>query len=1726
MTKLKPAHHHWYPLYQLSSLILFAVLMLFGEEGRGQVLIDETLRSGSLPTGWSQTDVTFTTAASGYARLTSINSALTTPAFNASAYSSIEVNLSVAKFGSGGDGPITVEYSLNGGDTWVVAGNSLTPTSTTHLNNTIEVASSSSNMVVRFTRGDSPSEKRLRDIVITGIGTTSGPTISLTGNSQPINNGSNTPSPTNHTDFGTVDINSGTQLRIFTITNEGAVDLELTGSPNVTISGTHASDFTVTEQPASSIIAPTNSTTFQINFDPSALGLREATVTIPNNDTEFTFAISGNGTNSNLSDIIEDNTYTYSSNIDYTQRQGNPITNTTQSIGVFKFLVRDGGLDANDADALPTELNSITFFVFNIGNIRSAALFGGGTQGTMLNNTPTINYGSGIISFSGLGGADFTAGDNDEVAITLRISFQTNVTDNQQLQFTILEATANPAGSTFAQTNAGGATSSTTSDRNRIEVIADRLGFVQQPSNTTVLTAMTPAVTIQGEDIFGNRDLDFTGSISLSSLGSMTGEPISANAIAGLATFSGLEHSVADDDLELTASSMGLTFNTTNSITFDIIEFLFLAGDVRPLNNSYDLSWAGSDPYYWEEFNGSSWESRSASPQGTKPSRLIIDKSGILAGGNTSNTYNDIIILSGGELILNDDGNPTVPFIGANKKLEIESGGSVILNGQIDFASTSDFIIRSGGTFTLHNNAIGNAHDFWAGNENFEPGSDFIILDHLNDGSGTSSLINIYGTVADNSQGAKFGDLIIDISVDNTWVLVGGNTDLTLCENLIITNSGSSPLVMFSNTNTPSAIITRNLIHNSGTLGLTSTFSGTSTSQTLTIEGNLVTNSGVLKLFHSGGGNAGGINVNLKGDLSIAPGVTVTNDGTPANSSFNFTGNGLQSVNVAPQINSWRFFAKNGSNILLTVNDLQFNGNCAITIESGAGLNFGFNGSTALNIRQIGGSNSFSSQQASTLIISSPDGLSASTGSTGNIQNIAASNRSISQIATFHYVGKQNQVTGDALSTGSTGKILIVELENDTDFLTLTNGIGISDGTQLDPLGGRLEIRSGTLVSSAANPINGSGRLVMSGGTYQIAELTTAPQYVPQLTGPYQLTGGTIELNGGPGTQTLRGGRNYHSLIFSGGGTKNTSSAISNISGTVTIKDDNTVLDVVSSTFSGSADLEMSDNSRFRMSAKGVPLPQLTGDYNLSGGTIEWYGTSSSQTHSIRGGKTYFNIDINALELNDEFDAANVVVGSGFQVNGTMNVNSPASLKIGSLYSITGSSGIVSINADATLKYGSEDGINLNGETGNIRTNGRVFSSSAGYALIGSVDQVTGTGLPATVSRLNVEKTNQENVVTLTADVEVSERIFMRRGILVNSDHELIVGSSPELSGNLIYEEGAIRGKITRWVPASTGTFLFPVGKTTYNPAIVEFTSNTNGGTLTAEFIEEIPAGYFGILPPTTDGINFNNLSEKGFWRINAGNGLSSGTYTLSLDASDFPGVDVPENIRILKSPSESYTWSIDGVFVSFTDDTIIHSGMSGFSDFTLGGDSNENPLPIELLHFTASSNDSEVLLSWATASEINNDFFTLERSADMRSVEIIGHVQGAGNSNQTLTYQFTDPHPLTGINYYRLKQTDFDGSYEYSDWTAVSSGTEKYNSLKIVNILYRQNQATVWARVQPGEFLQMRVFDLFGREVYRNEFVPEDSFFEHTFTTRQKGLYIIRLTDTYTFQTRKFGNL
>jgi len=140
-------------------------------------------------------------------------------------------------------------------------------------------------------------------------------------------------------------------------------------------------------------------------------------------------------------------------------------------------------------------------------------------------------------------------------------------------------------------------------------------------------------------------------------------------------------------------------------------------------------------------------------------------------------------------------------------------------------------------------------------------------------------------------------------------------------------------------------------------------------------------------------------------------------------------------------------------------------------------------------------------------------------------------------------------------------------------------------------------------------------------------------------------------------------------------------------------------------------------------------------------------------------------------------------------------------------------------------------------------------------------------------------------------------------------------------------------------------------------------------------------------------------------------------------------------------------------------------------------------PLPIQLLSFNAIPLNNSVQLSWTTVSEVNNFQFVVERSPDLEMVEEVVALPGAGNSSQEINYSAADVSPLTGISYYRLRQTDNDGQSSLSPWLKVNMKAD--DGLRIIPNPVFGNTLNIILPSHPATSCAVSVTDISGKRIY-----------------------------------------
>jgi hypothetical protein len=297
--------------------------------------------------------------------------------------------------------------------------------------------------------------------------------------------------------------------------------------------------------------------------------------------------------------------------------------------------------------------------------------------------------------------------------------------------------------------------------------------------------------------------------------------------------------------------------------------------------------------------------------------------------------------------------------------------------------------------------------------------------------------------------------------------------------------------------------------------------------------------------------------------------------------------------------------------------------------------------------------------------------------------------------------------------------------------------------------------------------------------------------------------------------------------------------------------------------------------------------------------------------------------------------------------------------------------------------------------------------------------------------------------------------LVLTHGIIETNEFEWHVKSTSSSAGvQGGSPESHIRGNLVRYMPSGTPEREYPMGDgENYRPVTVSLLSsvsnsglkcsvvhadaNTGSSTFTGNIDKVSTLRYFAF-----HNLSNNNLLFKYFQpSYGTDDGVESGNTDLRVALS------VDERATwIDKGPGDgSHTTTLTNPPVYIKSDSLDPAvTVSGQGKFYITiarkTGTTTNPLPVELTSFTASSLNGSVILEWSTASETGNRGYEIERSTDKISFIMAGFVNGSGTTSETKRYSFTDAvSGISGTVYYRLKQLDFDGSFNYSDIAAVN---------------------------------------------------------------------------------------
>lgn len=554
------------------------------------------------------------------------------------------------------------------------------------------------------------------------------------------------------------------------------------------------------------------------------------------------------------------------------------------------------------------------------------------------------------------------------------------------------------------------------------------------------------------------------------------------------------------------------------------------------------------------------------------------------------------------------------------------------------------------------------------------------------------------------------------------------------------------------------------------------------------------------------------------------------------------------------------------------------------------------------------------------------------------------------------------------------------------------------------------------------------------------------------------LTTGVLDASGVPntvnynnvGVQTIKApSTSYYNLILSNGGLK-TAGGNTTISNLLTIQN-SSIYDVSTNSVNGTAGLTMTGTAEIRIAtASGTTYPELSGIYSLGTGTTVTMNQTSVASYDMRG-VDYYNL--NLAGSGNGGNGSNYDFLSGASVQGNLTVslggtsrfrNTNAALTVVGDFSMNNTSTNTSIlfndlsvgtfTLTAGLFNASSFNLNINNAGGWTQNGGTFTPSTSSVNFNGLVDQSLNGSVATTFTNLSINNTGP-NGVTLNQGAVVTGTLTLTEGNFITSSSNLLTlnaGSTASGASSSSFVEGPM-------AKVGNTTFNFPVGKGGIYYRPIQVSAISASSTIQAEYFYADPngAGFNTSLKDPT----LNHVTKGEYWVINSP-AITAGI-TLSWDSNS--GI-VDDLVNLKVAGWNGSLWkdlgnggTIGGVSpATGTIGTVAAVPLATYGAYTLASANANNPLPIGLSALTAEYGLSGVEVRWTTETETNNDYFVVERTVDAETFEKVAQVKGAGTSTAQHVYFILDLKPLAGVQYYRLKQVDFDGRLSYSKLVSV----------------------------------------------------------------------------------------
>ncbi len=450
------------------------------------------------------------------------------------------------------------------------------------------------------------------------------------------------------------------------------------------------------------------------------------------------------------------------------------------------------------------------------------------------------------------------------------------------------------------------------------------------------------------------------------------------------------------------------------------------------------------------------------------------------------------------------------------------------------------------------------------------------------------------------------------------------------------------------------------------------------------------------------------------------------------------------------------------------------------------------------------------------------------------------------------------------------------------------------------------------------------------------------------------------------------------------------------------------------------------------------------------------------------------------------------------------------------------SAGATQISGDLTI----EGNVSLNGNaslltlSGNWINNGTFTPGTSIVTLNGTNSQsISGAN---SFNKLVVSKSTGNITLSGTGSSTITNLLTLTSGYIVTaSSHKLILTSAATISGasSNSFIDGALEKNLN-----ANGTFNFPMGNVAaslYRPVALENTSAAD--TWTGRYINRDPGsdGYTRSLLNTT---SITSVSQWEYWDISRA-GTAAATLTLSFGPGSYNSPSIGETAKLRIAHWNGSQWDLptgNGAITKKGDETsgsITLTNVTSFSPFTIG--SYEIPMSVVWSAFVANRVAHAVVLRWSTVMEYNNNRFEVERSVDGYVFNTLTTKPAAGNSSTLNHYEFIDQEVSDNTTYYyRIRQIDNDGKFEFSKVIALPETGRNYTRwMAYPNPINEQQHFNIILNdksIDANHPFKVKVISANGSILFTSygslkDINQELENLHHNFSA---GLYIIELTD------------